>query len=199
MRPGRNRDRVNDPYELQTREQLARLDEFTIQPVSPAEVVDRRDAGEVLVSFDAPAYIGRKLFMQTDTSLILYRLVQLFGTPNVPGLEAGADQPNRETRTWQYLFEAIHEPEEGEGWRRLVSIYDHKTNFSVGLSEWRDPDADALPEGIDGAFPFPEPVETEELPSWLEVPPEEDLKLLVAMVRLTVGHAVEATYKDLWV
>ncbi len=198
MKPGRGRDRPNDPYALQTKAQIARLDEFTIQPVSPAEIVDRRDAGEMLVSFDAPAYLGRRLFLDTDTSLILYRLVQLFGTPNVPGIEAGADQPARETRTWQYLFEAIHDPEEGEGWRRLVSVYDHKTNVSVGLAEWRDPD-ETLPEGIDGEFPFPEPVETEEVPPWLEVPPEEDLKLLITMVRLTVEHAVEATYKDLWV
>lgn len=198
MRPGRTQDQANDPYELNTREEIASLEEYNIQPVSPAEIVDRRDAGEVLVSFDAPAYIGRKLFTKTETGMILYRLVQLFGTPNVPGLEAGTDQPDRETRTWQYLFEASYEPEDGEGWSRLVSVYDHKTNVSVGLSEWRDPD-EGLPEAVDGEYPFPEAIEAEEIPSWLDTPDEEELKLLVAMVRLTVEHAVEATYKDLWV
>lgn len=185
--PGR--DRPADPYGVQTREQIARLEEFTVEPVAPDRIADHRSAGETLVTVDVPAHLGPRLDLDVDTSIALYRLVQLFGTPNVPGLEAGTDQPARETRTWQFLFDAVHEPGEGDGWSELLSVYDYKTRVSVGLSAWLDED--------EPGFAFPEPVE--EPPPWMDLPPEEDLRTLVRLVRTTVEHTVEATYKELWV
>lgn len=182
-------DQNTDPYDLQTREEIAQLQEFHVEPVSPARIAERREDGETLVTVDVPSYLGPRLDVDVDTSIVLYRLVQLFGTPNVPGLEAGADQPDRETRTWQYLLDARYEPEEGEGWQRLLSVYDHKTNVSVGMSAWTDAD--------ESTFPFPEP-SVEPHPD-VDLPPDDDLKGVVRVVRSTVEHVVEATYKDLWV
>lgn len=168
-------------------DEVAELDrKITLEPVAPATVRDRA-GDEVLVTTDIPGYLNRGLAPDADTSIALYRLVQMFGTPNVPGLEAGADQPTRERTTWQYLFRVTYAPDEAPPEELLVSVYDDRTNLSVGLSEWVDrsstdrvalePSADPLPSG--------------------EIPPEEFLVNLVKLVLSTVEHAVGATYEDL--
>lgn len=181
----------------------------SMEPVDPAAIEERLDGGEVLVTTDIPSYLGRSIAVEADTAIGLYRLVQLFGTPNVPGLEAGADQPQREQTTWQYLFEFTIEPpadpgdapgagtesreigtaDAGGATTHLVSVYDRRTNLSVGVSEFH-PDADARRPG-------PEPT-ADPLPSG-EVPDEADLELVVKLVLSTVEHAVEATYEGLHV
>lgn len=199
----------------------------SMEPLAPAAIRERLDAGEVLVTTDIPSYLGRSIAVEADTSIGLYRLVQLFGTPNVPGLEAGADQPLREQTTWQYLFEftvrppadtgdaldagdtldvgdaldasdeldagdetADTDPSDAEEARtHLVSVYDRRTNLSVGVAEFH-PDPD-------GRLPGPEPT-ADPLPSG-DVPDEADLELVVKLVLSTVEHAVEATYEGLHV
>lgn len=183
-------DRPQDEYRYGP-EELAKLDQtLTLEPVAPGDIEDHAAAGETLVTMDIPGHLQRGLAPDADTSIALYRLVQLFGTPNVPGLEAGADQPGRERTTWQYLFRATHTPDDEEAPDRelLVSVYDDRTNISVGLSEWHDLDDD--PERV-----APEPTD-DPLPSG-EIPPEEFLVNLVKLVLSMVEHAVEATYKDL--
>jgi len=183
-------DRPQDTFRYRPEEVQALAERFTLEPVPPATIADRIDGGAVLATTDVPDYLGRPIASDADASITLYRLVQLFGTPNAPGLEAGADQPQREKRTWQYLFHVTDHPDEGEEREHLLSAYDHRTDLSVGVSEWHHPEA--APR-----WPIPE-ASADPLPSG-SMPPEADLEALVQLVLSTVEHAVEATYKDLYV
>lgn len=172
-------------------DRLEWFERFEVEPVAPGAVRDRIDAGDQLATMDLPSHLGRGVTVADGTALVLYRLVQLFGTPNVPGLEAGADQPDRERTTWHYLFRADYAGGDDEPDRELlVSAYDYKTNFSVGLSRWRTPDeppARAVPE------PVEEPID-------LPAAPLDDEQFLVGVVQLllhVVEQPVEATFKGL--
>ena len=170
-------------------EELAALQQqVTLEPVAPGRIRERADAGETLATTGIPRYLNRRIASDADTPIALYRLVQLFGTPNVPGLEAGADQPERERRTWQYLFRVTYDPEDEPERELLLSVYDDRTNLSVGVSEWYDPEDS--PERL-----APEPT-GDPLPSG-DMPAEDTLVTLVKLVLSTVEHAVEATYEDL--
>lgn len=184
---------------------------FTLKPVSPTAIREEIDDGNVLVTTDIPDYLGRPVATSADTGIALYRLVQLFGTPNLPGLEAGTDQPMRELMTWQYLFrveylpdrDAAEEPDpvtsastDGERptgsnahTRRsaLVSVYDYRTTLSVGLSTWHRSDDQPPRVAVE---PSAEP-----LPS-TSMPDETFLEQLVQLVLSTVEHAVEATWES---
>jgi hypothetical protein len=184
-------DLPQDTYRYTPPEAAEFEERFTLEPVDPETVAERFASGQRLVTMDVPGYLGRSLAPDADAAVSLYRLVQLFGTPNVPGLEAGADQPERHERTWQYLFELSYDPEEGDGERTfLLSVYDYRTDLSVGLSEFRPADGDG-----DGHLPEPSP---DPLPSG-EVPGEPTLEAFVQLVLSTVERAVEATYKGLHV
>lgn len=171
---------------------------FTLRPVPPAQITEAAEDGRTLRTMDVPEYTGRSLAPTVDTGTALYRLVQLFGTPNVPGLEAGAAQPPRELTTWQYLFSVVYSPPDGEEeppvpapaneTELLLSAYDHKTNLSVGLSGWERSGADRVAEE-----PGREPL------SGVDLPEEEFLVVLVQLVLSSVEHPVEATYQELWV
>lgn len=189
-------------------DEIAWFQHFTLEPVEPDTVRSRAAGGETLRTTDIPDYLGRQLAPDVDTAPALYRLVQLFGTPNVPGLEAGADQPDREVTTWQYLFSVTYTPGEEEPpvpapteeTEYRLSVYDYRTNLSVGLSRWADPieetDADADADGTFGrlaAEPGPEPLPGGELPD------EEFLVALVQLVLSAVEHPVEATYGEFWI
>lgn len=168
------------------------FDRFTLRPADPEEVRRRFEAGEALATMDLPSYLARPLTVDADTGLALYRLVQLFGTPNVAGLEAGADQPDRELTTWQYLFEVTFESEEDDADARefLLSVYDYKTDVSTGLSTFlADPEAG----GGQPRQPARDP------PPGLDVPDDEFLVGVVQLVLNTVEEPVPATFKDLWV
>lgn len=184
-------DRPTHGYEYGP-DEVAWFEAFDLGPVEPSAIERRLDAGDVLETVDVPSNLNRSLVVQAGTGDALYRLVQLFGTPNVPGLEAGADQPDREKTTWQYLFEATYDPndEDPNAGRYLLSVYDYKTKVSVGLSTWVEPD-----EPIDRAVFEP----GDELPDQLDLPDEEFLVGLVQLVLHVVDDPVPATYKDLWV
>lgn len=182
------RDETTDPYEYDD-EELAWFEEFDLRPLRPGRIEDRLAEGQALETVDLPAHLDKRLVVDTDTGLVLYRLVQLFGTPNVPGFEAGADQPDREATTWRYLFELTHAPEDGPVEEYLLSIHDRRTDVSVGLAGWREADADEER--------LPEPVEESDA---VAVPDDEEL--LVGIVQLALNvieEPVPATYKDLWV
>lgn len=170
-------------------ERFGWLERTTLEPVAPATVRERLADGEMLATVDVPGHLDRSLVVETGTGAVLYRLVQLFGTPNVPGLGAGADQPDREATTWQYLFSFAHEPEAGEPTRALVSVYDYRTDVSVGVSTWRRPDEPP-------ARQVPEPTPDGPVPGDLD---EEFLVGAVQAVLHTVEEPVQATYKGLWV
>lgn len=172
------------------------FEQFTLQPVPPRTVRQRTEAGLTLETMDLPDYLGRSLAPTVDTGLALYRLVQLFGTPNVPGLEAGAVQPERERMTWQYLFRVTYTPGEeeppvaapDEETDYLLSAYDYRTNLSVGLAAWLEGD-----DGRVAAEPSERPLPDRPLPE------EGFLVALVQLVLASVEHPVSATYGDLWV
>lgn len=169
-------------------EMAERLERFELTPVAPAEVDRRLDAGERLVTVDVPSQLGRKLVLDTETGVALYRLVQLFGTPNVPGLEAGADQPEREQVTWRYLFELTYDDPDGGQRHHLVSLYDYRTDVSVGLSAFVPGDGRAVPE------PAETPLDS------VPVPDDEQFrKDLLQLALNVVEEPVPATFKELWV
>ena len=182
-------DDFTDPYEYDE-ERLSWFEQFSMAPAEPGAIETRIDDGQVLETIDLPRYLEKRLIVDTDTGLVLYRLIQLFGTPNVPGLVAGGDQPERERTTWQYLFELTYDPEEGPTEEYLLSIFDSGTDVSIGLSGWREGDGD------ERAIPEP----TGEVTSAVSIPDDEEL--LVAIVQLALNiieEPVPATYKDLWV
>lgn len=188
-------ERPHDGFRY-TPDDLVWFQQFNVEPVPPEAVRENSQAGLVLGTMDIPDYLDRSLAAKVDTGVALYRLVQLFGTPNVPGLEAGARQPERERTTWQYLFQTTYTPGEGEPpvpapaveTEYLVSVYDYRTNLSVGLSEWQERPDDRI-----AAEPSDAPISNGTLPD------EGILVSLVQLVLATVEHPVSATYQQLWV
>lgn len=183
-----------NPYE-HGEEKLDWFDRFTVEPVDPNEIRERLDRGKVLETVDIPEYLGRKLVVDPEAGLVLYRLVQLFGTPNVPKFEAGGNATERDVTTWQYLFRVTFDPERNDEpvEEFLVSVYDFKTDPSTGLSTWRDP----------GEHP-PErqlrpPTGSAADCRAVELPDEEFLTGIVQLILNVIEEPVPATYKDLWV
>ncbi|WP_227352948.1 hypothetical protein [Haladaptatus salinisoli] len=180
------------------------FDRFTVEPVSPEEI-ERRLPESALTTLDIPSHLDRKLATEVETGTALYRLVQLFGTPNVPGVEAGADQRDREKTTWQYLFAVAYDPSEDDRAERreedvptefLLSMYDHKTDLSVGLSAWVDVDRDGRSAPRVGGVHEPVSSATE----WPNAVPDADFLVGVVQLALNVTEEpVLATYKQLWV
>lgn len=170
---------------------LDRFERFAIEPVRP-EAIEERRREAALETLDVPRHLGRKLVVETGTGNALYRLVQLFGTPNVSGLEAGASSRERGPTTWQYLFAVTYElgPDEDAPTDLLLSIYDYKTDVSTGLSIWN--------EGTDAEPGIRDPVETKS-PTMEPVPDAEFLETVVQLVLNVVEEPVSATYEGLWV
>lgn len=178
-------------------ETLSWLKQFELRPVDSHTIQSEISAEQCLRTMDIPAYLEKSLAPTVDTGVALYRLVQLFGTPNVPGMEAGVDQPARERTTWQYLFVVTHDPTESDegpfqarssGGQYLLSVYDYKTDLSVGLSVW---------EASDNKRVALEPAATP-LPG-TDIPEENFLVALVQLILSSLEHPVSATYRDLWV
>lgn len=172
---------------------LADLDwfqHFTLSPADPASIRARLDGAEVLVTTDLPAYLGRELVVDEETGVALYRLVQLFGTPNVPGLEAGAAQPARNRTTWQYLFDVAYEPPDDEPYAFTLSVYDYGTDVSCGLSAFVEPDGEPERRVYE---PVGDPLEG------IEFPGDDFLVGVVQLVLNTVEEPVPATYRELWI
>ena len=182
-------DREN-PYSY-GKEELEWFERFTLRPVPPDVIRERLAEGVVLETMDIPEYLARSLQVDADTGLALYRLTQLFGTPNVPGLEAGADQPDRFRTTWMYLFEVDFEGTEDEPSREFyLAVYDWKTEISTGLSGFPTPDRSPERSVREPAGATVESV---------EVPDDEFLVGIVQLVLNMVEEPVPATFKELWV
>ncbi|WP_284014283.1 hypothetical protein [Halobaculum litoreum] len=125
------------------------LREFTLVPVSREEIETRLADGEELSELNLrearndvnveldPDPTGRG--EHDDVGTALYRLVQLFGTPNVPGYDAGSDLSDRDDETFKYLLRLVNESDEDERtlpdeW--LVTVYDYHVELGIGLAGW---------------------------------------------------------------
>lgn len=140
---------------------LAELREFTLVPVPREEIRRRYSDGQELRELNlreertdvsvalnpGPPSSDRNL----DVGMVLYRLVQLFGTPQVPGFEAGGDVSDREDTTFKYLFRLLREADvDGslpEEW--LVTVFDSHVDFGVGLAAWSGDGVDPADYGDD--------------------------------------------------
>ena len=140
---------------------LEELREFTLVPVAREEIEARyadgedlrelnlrEERGDVYVELNPnPDESGATL----DIGMVLYRLVQLFGTPQVPGYEAGGDVSGREDTTFKYLFR-VSRNGDGDGslpaeW--LVTVFDSHVDLGVGLAGWSGDDVDPAEYGDD--------------------------------------------------
>lgn len=185
VNPGHNLDR-EDTYGYDD-EKLEWFERFDLRPVDPATITERVEAGDVLRTVDLPLHLGRDLAVEPGTGTALYRLIQLFGTPNVDVWTAGSDMPERGTTTWQYLFDATFEGEDGDR-TFLFSVYDYKTDVSVGLSSWEESTAGG---------PIAEP--TDAVPPGVEMPDDEFCEGLVQLGLNMLEEPVPATHKELWI
>lgn len=130
---------------------LEQLQNLTLEPVPADEIERRRDEGQVLVEdlvndredldVRAPMSDAPGEEVTGDVGLALYRLVQLFGTPQFPEYTAGEDISDRYETTFKYLFRARVEDDVEEvpdEW--LMTIRDWKVRVGVGVAEWREDD-----------------------------------------------------------
>lgn len=188
----RDRDLPNPyAYGPERREWFSR---FTLSPVAPADVEARLADGRALETTDLPSYLGTKAHTDAETGVCLYRLVQLWGTPNVPELTAGGVARERAQTTWQYLFEASYDRGDDDAEavpdRFLLSVYDFRTDLSTGLSGFRSTD-DGLGTVHEPSVAPVGPVEP--------LPPDAFLEGVVSLVLNMVDEPVPATYKELWI
>ncbi|UIO98459.1 hypothetical protein Hbl1158_07750 [Halobaculum sp. CBA1158] len=165
---------------------IEELREFTLVPVAREEIVDRRADGEELSEVNVrearddvhvelepdPTDRGS----HDDIGTALYRLVQLFGTPNVPDYDAGSDLSEREDTTFKYLLRVVNESEEEnrslpDEW--LVTVYDYHVELGVGLAGWSD---GTDPAEYDGGVQI----------------------VSLALVTNVVGEPLQCVYKDKW-
>lgn len=186
VEPGHNLDR-DDTYGYDE-EKLEWFERFDMRPVDPATVDERVADGDVLRTVDLPLHLNRKLVVEPETGMSMYRLTQLFGTPNVPVWVAGSEMADRDVTTWQYLFDVVFSAEDGEDRQFLLSIYDHKTDVSVGLSTWDESGGDR-----------PVPAPTDSPPEGLDLPDEEFCEGLVQLTLNVLEEPVPATHEDLWI
>lgn len=182
---------VPNPYaaDAERREWFSR---FTLTPVAPGDLEARLSAGESLATTDIPAYLSQKAHTDCETGVALYRLVQLWGTPNVPGRTAGDVRIERDRTTWQYLFDVEYdrrdadEPDVPDSFR--LSVYDYKTDVSAGLSGFGAASGDVGTVHEPSEAPVPA----------VELPPEAFLVGVVGLVLNMVDQPVPATFKELW-
>lgn len=160
---------------------LSNLGEFVVEPISPDEIRNRRDDGEelhevnLLEHENVDAYIELepnpdKPGMNIDIGTALYRLVQLFGTPQFEEYVAGNDISWRDDETFKYLFEVTRE-ETDDQW--LITVHDWRVRLGVSLAGWSS--------DLDGDTP--------------EVDPGEAISLL-ALVTNVVSEPVLCEHED---
>ncbi|MFB6360547.1 MAG: hypothetical protein ABEH59_04425 [Halobacteriales archaeon] len=183
---------AQNPYAFDG-ERLDWFQRFSLTPTPPGEINEALADGAALETMDIPSYLGPPAQTDCDTGVALYRLVQLWGTPNAPGMTAGAVQLERDRTTWQYLFDVEYErrasdDDEVPGSFRL-SVYDYETDVSAGLWGFSPTD--------DGNGTVREPAEST-VPA-VSPPPDDFLEGVVSLTLNMVDEAVPATYKELWV
>lgn len=178
---------IRDHPEAPPVEELA---ELTMVPIDPAEIEAKLAQGVELQEYDLrenrdDVYVELEPDpLETgygdDIGTALYRLTQLFGTPNVPGYEAGSDVSDREDTTFKYLFRVEAGEYEGfEGDRQLpdswlVTVYDWHVDLGVSTAAWGDDDHDPTGYGDDVAL------------------------VSLALATNVVTEPVECEYKDVW-
>lgn len=132
---------------------MDQLRNLVLEPVPRAEIERRRADGETLLEdvvneredLDVYAPMSEAPGEPTkgDVGTGLYRLVQLFGTPQFPEFMAGEDISDREKTTYKYLFRASVEDDVEElpdEW--LMTIMDWKVRVGVGVATWASEDED---------------------------------------------------------
>lgn len=130
---------------------LEQLENVVLEPVSQDEIRRRRDDGEELVEdlvneredldVRAPMSEAPGEAVEGDVGTAMYRLTQLFGTPQFPEYVAGEDISDRRETTYKYLFRARVEDDVEElpdEW--LMTIQDWRLEVGVSICEWRDGD-----------------------------------------------------------
>lgn len=183
---------MSNPYATDG-ERLDWYQRFDLTPTPPGLINEELRSGAAIETMDLPGYLGHPAETDCETGVALYRLVQLWGTPNVPGRTAGAMELDRDRTTWQYLFDVEYDRREADessvpsSFR--LSVYDYKTDVSAGLSGFGEPDGGdwAIEEPQEAAVPSVTP------------PPDDFLKGVVGLALNMVDEAVPATYKELWV
>lgn len=134
---------------------LSDLGEFLVEPVPPSTIRERRQAGDELVEVNLIDHEDLQVHVSldpdphspgtTDIGTALYRLVQLFGTPQFDEYVAGEDVSWRDNETFKYLFEVRHEDTDD---RWLITVHDWRVRLGVSLADWEsdlegeDPDVD---------------------------------------------------------
>ena len=127
---------------------MEELRELTLVPIPPEEIERRVEAGERLREVnlmderdDVVVHLNKRPMERErtgeDIGTALYRLVQLFGTPQFPGFAAGTDVSDRDNETFKYLFELQTGPEAEalpDSW--LVTVFDYNVRLGVGLAGW---------------------------------------------------------------
>ncbi len=143
---------------------MEELQNLTLVPVDPEEIRSRFDDGEELQELNVLEERDDLLVnlttdpmeegVNSDIGDGLYRFVQLFGTPQVPGFEAGTDIEFRDDTTFKYLFRVVVEnTENGVGDDRqlpeewLVTAFDYKVGLGIGMATWESDEMD--PEDYD--------------------------------------------------
>ncbi|WP_244605233.1 hypothetical protein [Halorussus halobius] len=128
------------------------LQDVTVEPVPPEEIADRREGGRVLVEdnvrerddLDVIAYLSPEPDGDdaVDVGTGLYRLIQLFGTPQLSEYHAGEDISWRTDETFKYLFRARREASEDddlpEEW--LFTVHDSHVRYAASVAEWHEDD-----------------------------------------------------------
>lgn len=127
------------------------LEDVVIEPVPRDEIERRRSDGEVLVEdnvrerddLNVIAYLSPEPDGSESVSVGvgLYRLIQLFGSPQMPEYHAGEDISGRTDETFKYLFRARREDGNDElptEW--LFTVHDSHVRFAASVAEWREED-----------------------------------------------------------
>jgi len=129
------------------------LQDLVVEPVPVEEIEREREDGRVLVEdnvreredLDVIAYLSPEPDGEDAVSIGvgLYRLVQLFGTPQLSEYHAGQDISWRTDETFKYLFrarceEADEDDELPEEW--LFTVHDSHVRYAASVAEWRDDD-----------------------------------------------------------
>lgn len=135
------------------------LGDFLVEPVPEAEITARRAEGQHLVernvleadALDVYAELDPEPFEpgHDDVGTVLYRLVQLFGTPPFPEYRAGEDISHRTDTTFKYLFtvkRGVTDPDDDPEEEWLVTVHDWHVSLGVSLATWRDGNAEETSE-----------------------------------------------------
>ena len=129
------------------------LQNVVVEPIPVAEIERKREEEKVLVEdnvreredLDVIAYLSTDPSGEDAVSVGvgLYRLIQLFGTPQISDYHAGEDISDRTDETFKYLFRASREDgaeddELPEEW--LFTVHDSHVRYAASVAEWRDDD-----------------------------------------------------------